>query len=217
MNFRGWKRLFLTIFEQVLDTYKRHTPLHIRLLSPQICTDLRGGQKFVENRWKSACRWKRIYPVTVDDIGLCHWVITDFSSETQGSYPTSQSAVSSNNLLYIFPSFPSFLACVTRSPAIANPATSKSRKNPGPIGSNRPPWAAGESVIDWSTESTVGTHNCLFGTNAWRLFGYWMGSSHIQAWMYKCRFMLYIDRVFWRNFIWFQFNNGWSKCCKWYG
>ncbi len=34
----------------VLDAYKRHTPLYIGLLSPQICTDLRG----VKNPWKIA-------------------------------------------------------------------------------------------------------------------------------------------------------------------
>ena len=35
-------------FWPVLGAYKRHTPLHIGLLSPQICTDLRG----VKNPWK---------------------------------------------------------------------------------------------------------------------------------------------------------------------
>ncbi len=35
-------------FWEVLGAYKRHTHLHIGLLSPQICTDLRG----VKNPWK---------------------------------------------------------------------------------------------------------------------------------------------------------------------
>ncbi len=48
VNFRGWNQQFLTIFWAVLGAYKRHTPLHIGLLSPRICTDLRG----VKNPWK---------------------------------------------------------------------------------------------------------------------------------------------------------------------
>ncbi len=44
-------RLKTTVFDHfwtVLGAYKRHTPLHIGLLSPQICTDLRG----VKSPWK---------------------------------------------------------------------------------------------------------------------------------------------------------------------
>ncbi len=48
MSFRGWKRLFLTIFEQFWILIKGIPPLYIGLLYPQICTDLRG----VRNPWK---------------------------------------------------------------------------------------------------------------------------------------------------------------------
>ena len=40
--------VFLTIFEQFWMLIKGIPPLHIGLLSPQICTDLRG----VKNPWK---------------------------------------------------------------------------------------------------------------------------------------------------------------------
>ncbi len=35
-------------FWAVTGAYKRHTPLYIGLLSPQVCTDLRG----IKNAWK---------------------------------------------------------------------------------------------------------------------------------------------------------------------
>ncbi len=47
-EFPGLKTTAFDHFWAVLGAYKRHTPLHIGLLSPQICTDLRG----VKNPWK---------------------------------------------------------------------------------------------------------------------------------------------------------------------
>ncbi len=58
-EFLGLKQTVLDHFGAILGAYKRHTPLHIGLLSPQICTDLRG----VKNPRKSAYRRKRIHPV----------------------------------------------------------------------------------------------------------------------------------------------------------
>ncbi len=48
-EFLGLKTAVFDHFWPVLGAYERHTPLHIDLLSPQICTDLRGG---VKNPWK---------------------------------------------------------------------------------------------------------------------------------------------------------------------
>ncbi len=47
-DFSGLKMTVFDHFRAVLGAYKRHTPLHIGLLSPQICADLRG----VKNPWK---------------------------------------------------------------------------------------------------------------------------------------------------------------------
>ncbi len=47
-EFPGLKMTVFGHFWAVLGAYKRHTPLHIGLLSPKICTDLRG----VKNPWK---------------------------------------------------------------------------------------------------------------------------------------------------------------------
>ena len=48
-EFPGLKTTVFGHFWAVLGAYKRHTPLHIGLLSPQIYTDLRG----VKNPWKT--------------------------------------------------------------------------------------------------------------------------------------------------------------------
>ncbi len=50
-EFPGLKTTVFGHFWAVSGAYKRHTPLHIGLFSPQICTDLRGGPKI---RGKSA-------------------------------------------------------------------------------------------------------------------------------------------------------------------
>ncbi len=47
-EFPGLKTTVFDHFWAVFGAYKRHTPLPIGLLSPQICTDLRG----VKNPWK---------------------------------------------------------------------------------------------------------------------------------------------------------------------
>ena len=47
-GFPGLKTTVFDNFLTVLGAYKRQTPLHIGLLSPQISTDLRG----VKNPWK---------------------------------------------------------------------------------------------------------------------------------------------------------------------
>ncbi len=47
-EFPGLKTTVFGHFWAVSAAYKRHTPLHIGLLSPQICTDLRG----FKNPWK---------------------------------------------------------------------------------------------------------------------------------------------------------------------
>ncbi len=62
-EFPGLKTTVFGHFWAVLDAYKRHTPLHIGLLSPQICTDLRGVNNPWKIRRKSAYRRKRIHPV----------------------------------------------------------------------------------------------------------------------------------------------------------
>ncbi len=49
-EFPGLKTTVFDHFGAVFGAHKRHTPLHIGLLSPQICTDLRG----VKNPWKIA-------------------------------------------------------------------------------------------------------------------------------------------------------------------
>ena len=41
-EFPGLKMTVFDHFWSVLGAYKRHIPLHIDLLSPQICTDLMG-------------------------------------------------------------------------------------------------------------------------------------------------------------------------------
>ncbi len=47
-EFPGLKTTVFGHFWAVSGAHKRHTPLHIGLLSPQICIDLRG----VKNPWK---------------------------------------------------------------------------------------------------------------------------------------------------------------------
>ncbi len=47
-EFPGLKTTVFDDFWAVLGAYKRQTPLHIGLLSLQLCTDLRG----VKNPWK---------------------------------------------------------------------------------------------------------------------------------------------------------------------
>ncbi len=48
-EFPGLKTTVFDHFWTVLGAYKRHTPLHIGLLSQHICTDLMG----VKNPWKN--------------------------------------------------------------------------------------------------------------------------------------------------------------------
>ena len=47
-EFSGLKMTVIDHFWAVLGAFERHSPLRIGLLSPQICTDLRG----VKNPWK---------------------------------------------------------------------------------------------------------------------------------------------------------------------
>ncbi len=47
-EFLGLKTTVFDHFGAVLGAYKRHTPLHIGLLYPKICTDLMG----LNNPWK---------------------------------------------------------------------------------------------------------------------------------------------------------------------